>query len=161
MRNWVDKGMTFCTCITTYWTYAQKIQISVYVHACDSNSAITFFLPVAFFQQLYLHSSVQKRFGSAVQDTVGALFRKATIFLRLHSNYNMISLIQLSPCVNNSIPCNILCASFLGGWYLKRQSTLFPTQTLRSLWHSGRGFAQVPSPKYLLSSPCPIWHSYF
>ena len=90
-----------------------------------------------------------------------ALFRKATIFLRLHSNYNMISLIQLSPCVNNSIPCNILCASFLGGWYLKRQSTLFPTQTLRSLWHSGRGFAQVPSPKYLLSSPCPIWHSYF
>lgn len=56
MSNWIDKGVTFCTCITTYWTYACKIPICVHAHACDSNLAVAFFLPVTFFLQFYLPS---------------------------------------------------------------------------------------------------------
>lgn len=105
MSNRIDKGMTFCTCITTYWTYAHKIPICVYVYACDSNSAITFFLLVAFLLQFYLATAFFYleeiwadilHCSSAVEDAAGVLFGKAMIFLSLHSNYNVIALIQLT-----------------------------------------------------------------
>lgn len=85
--------------------YAQNPNLCVYVHACDFNSAITFFLPVALLLQFYLSSAFTcweellsniLHCSSAVQDAIGDIFRKTVFFLSVYSDYNVIALIQLT-----------------------------------------------------------------
>lgn len=158
MSKWIDKGMTFCTCITIYWTYALKIPICVYVHACDSNSAIILFLPVVFLLQFYLAFFCWEEIwpnvlhcSTVVQNAV----------LSPHSNYNVIALIQLSSVGKQQHSLQFYICFLLRWTIPQKPKYSFPTQSLTGLWHSRSAFAECPLLKYLLPSPHPTLHSYF
>lgn len=85
--------------------YAQNPNLCVYVHVCDFNSAIIFFLPVALLLNFYLSYAFTcweellsdiLHCSSAAQDAAGDIFSKTVIFLSVYSNYSVIASIQLT-----------------------------------------------------------------